>query len=392
MIANCYKAFYSSHCDDCREIYFCKNCVDCQSCFGCANLKHKKYHIFNKEYSKEEYEKKLEEFNLSSFQNIQEIQKETKEHYLKYPVKFMAGRKNDDVAGNYIYNSKNVKDSFQIRNGENLKYCYNARYEPGTKDCYDYSTWGWNAQLLYEVVSSGSALSKTKFCSECQSSAHSLEYCYDCHSSSDLFGCVSLGKKQYCILNKQYAKEEYFEMVEKIKKLMNDMPYTDRKGRVYKYGEFFPPEFSPFAYDETITNEFYPLTKDQVIEQGYVWYDRPKSEYKPTVKTEDLPDDINDVDDKVLKEVIECNHKDCAGSGVYRIISPELEFYKKQNLPLPRLCPDCRHRERFKQKTPLKLWHRKCMKKGCNVEFETAYAPDRPEIIYCEECYNKEVG
>jgi len=31
------------------------------------------------------------------------------------------------------------------------------------------------------------------------------------------------------------------------------------------------------------------------------------------------------------------------------------------------------------------------MKDGCTNEFETPYAPDRPEIVYCEECYNKEI-
>jgi hypothetical protein len=27
----------------------------------------------------------------------------------------------------------------------------------------------------------------------------------------------------------------------------------------------------------------------------------------------------------------------------------------------------------------------------CNVEFETSYAPDRSEIVYCEKCYQQEV-
>jgi len=27
----------------------------------------------------------------------------------------------------------------------------------------------------------------------------------------------------------------------------------------------------------------------------------------------------------------------------------------------------------------------------CSTEFETSYSPDRPEIIYCEECYKREV-
>ncbi len=27
----------------------------------------------------------------------------------------------------------------------------------------------------------------------------------------------------------------------------------------------------------------------------------------------------------------------------------------------------------------------------CSVGFKTAYAPDRPEIVYCESCYKQEV-
>ena len=27
----------------------------------------------------------------------------------------------------------------------------------------------------------------------------------------------------------------------------------------------------------------------------------------------------------------------------------------------------------------------------CTNEFETSYAPERPEIVYCESCYQKEV-
>ena len=27
----------------------------------------------------------------------------------------------------------------------------------------------------------------------------------------------------------------------------------------------------------------------------------------------------------------------------------------------------------------------------CPNEFETSYAPDRPEIVYCEQCYQAEV-
>ena len=90
-----------------------------------------------------------------------------------------------------------------------------------------------------------------------------------CQTSSDLFGCVGMRSKQYCILNKQYSKDEYARLVKKIKEHMIMMPYVDPLGREYKYGEFFPPEFSPFAYNQSIAPEHFPLTKDEAIGRGF---------------------------------------------------------------------------------------------------------------------------
>ena len=399
MLTNCYKTFFSSHCDDCQELIFSHNCVGCSNCFGCTNLRHKKYHIFNKPYTKEEYHKKLEEFNLGSFKNKEELKIEAKEHYLQYPVKFMHGRKNNDVTGNYIYNCKNVKDSYMVKNGEDLRYCYSIRYSPSAKDCYDYSIPGRNSNLVYDSLTVARGINNAKFCYNCFPDCRNFEYCMECSSSSNLFACIGLRKKEYCILNKQYTKEEYNELVPKIKQHMNDMPYIDKKGRTYKYGEFFPTELSPFAYNETIAHEYFPLTKEQALKQGYTWYDKPKPEYQATIKAKQLPDHIKDIDNSILKEVIECKSSDCAGSTVFRIIPSELKFYQKMNLPIPRYCPDCRHKERIKQRNPMKLHHRQCMNPSvdgsgsrCNTEFETTYSPNRKEIVYCEKCYNKEVG
>jgi hypothetical protein len=202
---------------------------------------------------------------------------------------------------------------------------------------------------------------------------------------------------------------------------------VDKKGRVYKYGEFFPPELSPFAYNETIAQEYFPLTKEQALAQGYAWKDPEERNIHPDIRTEDLPDHIKDVKDDILGKIIQCGHSQIKEDGTlemgcneqcttaFKIIPQELQFYRRMNLPLPRLCPNCRHYQRLKQRNPLKLWHRKCMCQGkygtnnlqlttynntvthfhgdqpCPNEFETSYAPDRPEIVYCEECYNAEV-
>ena len=107
----------------------------------------------------------------------------------------------------------------------------------------------------------------------------------------------------------------------------------------------------------------------------------------------DLPDYIKDVKDDILNQVIACEHKgECNEQcmGAFKIISSELEFYRKMNLALPRLCSNCRHYARLHQRLPFKLWDRTCAK--CGKAIKTAYSPDRQEIIYCEQCYNKEVA
>ena len=102
--------------------------------------------------------------------------------------------------------------------------------------------------------------------------------------------------------------------------------------------------------------------------------------------------DDNKID--ITKEVIGCLHEEnCQDrcKGAYKIIEDELNLYKRLGVPLPRLCFFCRHESRLRMRTPMKLWHRSCMKEGCTNEFETSYAPERPEIVYCEKCYQQEV-
>ncbi len=405
MLAGCYKTHFSSNCADCQEVYFSNNLVNCQNCFGCVNLRHKKYHIFNKQYTKEEYLKKLKEFNHGSYKSILSLNKKARNFWLGYPVKYMHGRKNVNVTGEDIYNSKNVFDSYGIKDCEDMKYCQLILFWP-SKDCFDITVAG--GELCYEIEESGgykikfSWLNMPKSVKSHQAGFYDMEYAVGNSNCHHIFACVGLRHKKYCIFNKQYTKEEYEKMVPKIKRHMNEMPYVDKKGRVYKYGEFLPVEFSPFGYNETLANEYIPLTEKQALAQGYNWYDKPRPEYRPTIKASNLPDNIKDIDKSILKEVIECEgsrasigssaSKSCAGSGVFKIIPQELEFYQKQNIPLPRLCPDCRHKERIKQRNPMKLYQRKCMKKGCDTEFQTTYSPKRKEIVYCEKCYQEEVG
>jgi hypothetical protein len=405
---------FSQDCQSCIGSAFLFDCHNCSNCFSCAGLRNKQYCIFNTQYTKEEYEQKMQSIDLGSFKVLSEQRRAYVGLALQRPRRFSYLNNTVNTVGDHCSNAKNGYYCFDLLDVEDSKYITYGGF--GLKESYDGYGVGIGCELLYEGIDSGDNGMKEKF-SVVVYGTNESDYCFNCQGSSNLFACIGLRNKQYCILNKQYTKEEYEALVPRIIQHMNDMPYVDALGREYRYGEFFPPELSPFAYNETIAQEYFPLTKDEALQKGYRWRDPDTKQYVITMKSGDLPDHIKDTDDSILKETIGCMHKgECNEqcTTAFRIIPEELQFYRRMNLPLPRLCPNCRHYERLKQRNPLKLWHRTCMCSGqsangkqqityqntakhfhgenpCPNEFETSYSPDRPEIVYCEQCYNSEV-
>jgi len=401
----CNRVFFSHDCVGCSEVYFSQNLVGCHDCFGCINLRHKQYHIFNKQHTKEEYKEFLSKLNLGSHKTVEEMQEKSSRHFLNFPHRYAHGQNNSNVSGDYLDHSKNTYWSYLCREMEDCKYCQLILFLP-SRNSYDITVAG--GELCYEVEEGGgygvkfSWLALPKNLKTRQINLSDMEYSMECFNSSYLFGCVGLKNKQYCILNKQYTETEYAKLVPKIIKHMNDMPYVDAKGKVYRYGEFFPPELSPFCYNETIASEYFPKTKEEVLAQGYKWKEKEKRDYKIEIESEDLPDHIKDAPDSIVGRIIGCLHRGGCNeqcTEAFRIIESELVFLKRMNIALPWLCPNCRHFQRLRKRNPLRLWHRRCMceveKHGhnspCPNEFETSYSPDRPEMVYCEECYKREV-
>jgi len=379
----------SANCVNCHFLFDCNNCSDC---FMSANLRNKRFVFRNIQYAEADYKRLMAEEGMSKYSSSEKLLEEFELLKKKSIHKYAKIIKSIGCTGNSISNSHNVKESYYISSeAEDSKYCYRGHH---FKDIYD-ENFVVEAELAYETANVGFGVARTKFSLNLSYSINEVSYCESCYTSSYLFGCVGLRNKQYCIFNKQYTKEEYEELVHKIIQHMNDMPFVDKKGRVYKYGEFFPTELSTFAYNETLAQEYFPLSKEEALAKGYNWKESDTKNYIATMSANDLPDDIKNVADSVINEVISCAHKDkeCQEmcTTAFKIIPQELALYRKMGLPLPRLCPNCRHFSRLKKTNPLKLWHRKCMKPGCQNEFETSYAPDRPEIVYCEQCYQQEV-
>jgi len=183
---------------------------------------------------------------------------------------------------------------------------------------------------------------------------------------------------------------------------MKEVPFTDIHGHAYGYGEFFPPELSYLSYNQTVANDFFPLTKEEVLARGYEWRDPDQKEYQTTLTAADLPDNIADVSDSVLKEIIQC--ESC--KRAYRVITPELNFYKKIGLPCrvnvsTAVCDagirslivrysTCVRASAVGESPPMGLSKYRAARpraQTCGNQFETSYTPDRGEIVYCEQCY-----
>jgi len=422
-LKKCNNVSFSHYSEECRDSAFLSDCKNCSNCFGCVGLRNKQFHVFNEPRSEKDYREFLSGHDIGRFSSIEGVKREFQDFSLTFPKKYARIVRSRNSTGDNLKSCNNCLTCFDIDpltfSSDNCKYIISAT---ATHDCHDLIDTGENSELCYDSTNCWG--SRIAFSSLVIQSTN-VQYSYNCHNSESLFGCVGLRKKQYCVLNKQYTKEEYEQLVSQIIENMKKVPYLDERRREYRYGEFFPPDFSAMTYNDSLAQRWFPLTKREAIAQGYRWRDPDTRDYKITIKTEDLPDHIKDVPNSITQEIIQCAHTNLTKSDfvrlestcneqcttAFKIIPEELQFYKRMNLPLPRLCPNCRHYQRLKQRNPLKLWYRKCQCAGqksekgvyqntishqhgtnlCPNEFETSYALDRPEIVYCEQCYNAEV-
>jgi hypothetical protein len=343
----------------------------------CAGIRNKKFFFRNQQYSKEEYEKILKSYRLDTFSGVEKAQKEHDEFILSYSRRYVWLKQNINCSGDVVSYSKNVKNSFITKKSENCRYC---DLVADGKDCYDLSGSGELSECYESIVCDQSNRNLFGIYSWKNQDVFYTEHC---HSSKSLFGCAGLRSAKHCIFNKQYTKEEYEKLVPKIIEQMNKMPYIDDIGNSYAFGEFYPAELSPFGYNETVADEFFPLEKEEAIARGYNWKDADPREYQ--LQAYEIPAQIADVPDSITKEILACT----ACKKNFKVVSQELALYRKKNIPVPHKCADCRHKDRQALRNPRKLWSRECAK--CNTAIQTNYAPDRPERIYCEECCTKEV-
>lgn len=397
---NCYNVYYSQNSIDCKYSRFLLECNDCEFCFACIGLSHKKYCIYNQQYTKEQYEQKIEALSLEY--TIDQFMLFTKD----FPLRSNKVINCDHARWNMLYNSSYITYWFEISDATNISY--SSTIFNNSHDNHDTHICINNSCQNYEWLIINKNCFHLLFCMDCRNNCSDLLYCMECKLCKNCFGCTWLVNKEYCILNKQYSKEEYNLTVSKIISHMQDTG---------EWWQFFSPSISAFGYNETTANEYFPCASEDwkillktskaalesssfLINLKVFWYKRQDNNYDPIIPegakvidwkkewstslslaaNNELPKGEN-----ILNAIFVCE----VSWRPYRIIKQELEFYKKYNLPLPRKHPDIRHEERMRLRPGRTLYLRNCDK--CQTETLSIYPNTHPWTIYCEMCYQQEV-
>ncbi len=330
-------------------------------------LRNKQYYFQNQPLTKEEYEARMKTMNLGSHEVFSKLVQTFLDSIKKIPRLYLnrTGQVNEST-GDILTDCENCKGCFGIMRAKDCRYVQGGF---DLKDTMDSSY--ANGELGYENCECVPTPYNSAFCVNTYEGAN-LQYCDFCmNSCQDCFGCVGLKRQKYCILNKQYSKEDYeilrAQIIEHMKK-------------TGEYGEFLPIEISPFGYNETNANEFFPLKREEALARGYAWREEDAQTAYSGPKIE-IPDDIRDVPDTITDQILTCRET----AKLYKVIPQELDFYRQMGVPVPRNSVEQRHKNRFKLQEPRTLHDRPCSK--CATPLKSVYAPDRPEIILCEKCY-----
>lgn len=366
----CYRCIFSENISSCSDCAFCRDCIGCTHCIGSVGLRNASYVFFNEQLTKSEYINRIQPLNLGNYTKLRNVELQFREHTKKFPHKFFTGHSIENSSGDYLQEVKNTFYSYNCRQCENV---FHSRDAWRARNCIDLIE---TLENDYCLALEGCETNVDCAFSMKISKTHSSWYSAHCFSSRDLFGCVGLRSKQYCILNRQYTKSEYQILRGRIQEHMINTG---------EWGEYFPVSISPFGYNETVAHEYFPLSKSAALQNGFKWKD-PPTLHLQTQANYVIPEDIIEVKDDVLDAILIC----VASQEPYRLTRKELEFYRAMNLPIPRIHPDVRHLNRMNRRNPRVLYERSCSQCGSGVH--STFQQEDPRMVFCDVCYSQWAG
>lgn len=204
-IYNSYNCDFSQFLRRCSDCSYCYDCLNCQNCFGCVGLRRASNCVFNVHYAAEEFPQALEEARRLP---REEILAKVESLRVRFPHVASRQYQTEYCYGDNIQNSKNVFYGFNVKNLYDGAYAYDLYTVYGDKNEDSYDTY-FNVDLheCYECIQVGDGWN----CQFCHNAEH-IRDCFftdACFNSRNLFGCISVNRRAYLILNKPYQKEAW---------------------------------------------------------------------------------------------------------------------------------------------------------------------------------------
>ncbi len=338
---NCSRGYnlkFSEDSENCMDSAFLYDCKGCRNCFMSWNLRNKEYYFKNQKLSKEEYEKKIAEYDFSSLDDQKRGKNEFENLRKNFIVRGIHQVNCENCYGDYlvgckgcneIYFSDGCQDSNNILRGTEDINSFDCVVGGKIEFCYNLLQPGWCYMSAF-----------TNDCNRCKYTYLS-EMCTDCN---ECVGCISLKRGKYCIFNKQYTEEEYNELKKHI---------FDELSQSASFEDFFEPAKSPFAYEETIADLYFPKTVMKKEEEDFG-------------------------EDKCVL---------CGRTS--KVTEAEKKIYEKMGLAVPDRCFSCRIMALARPYSVVSIKHSNCA--NCGKDAVTGVSERNYEKVYCEECYLREV-
>lgn len=404
----CINLQYSSNCYDCGFSIRCKNC---NNCWFCYNLENKSNYLFNKKVRIEdikEIKKNMQTYNwFIKLENI--FKNKILQKTIRPDTRII---NSENTIWSTVLNSKNAFICFDSYNIENCRYCLVWEYN---NNCMDTTIFNRNSNYVYQAVC-GWFLKKSHNCITWRESSN-MFFCDFCIWCEYMIWCSGMKNKKYCILNKQYTKDEWLKLAPKI---------INQTKKEWLRWEFFPSEISPFPYNDTVVMDYFPVQKvidlkwnllqpenkewfwivkvlepNKFISDAFInfwWKDnmiikrRTKnqdiniSNNLEIIKSEKLPQNINEINDSICSKIILCS----TTWRPYRITKLELNFYRNMQITLPRIHQDLRHKKRILIRPPRFLYFRNSDKSwdetisnyNANVSFKVYTQKEYEQLMY----------
>lgn len=352
---NCYACSFLQNCSECSNSAYLKNCIGVKDSLFCANLKQKSCYLFNQPSTPEEIQalrlkiKSPTELR-SCFETFQKL-------IASLPERAWEGLRSENSIGNYLFACKDAYHCFDCRNVWDGRYIYQAFMSvKNSMDCNEIG----QAELLYECSVVGYNAYNCRFCLNCLNQITNCTYCDMCFlGCSDLFGCIGLKRRSFCILNQQYNEHEYNALLPKI------IAHMKETG---EWGQFFPVHLSPFAYNHSNAQIFYPLHKEEASILGIEWAE----EDAISERSEASADRRGDT----------CSCRSCKKD--FRITPQEREFYSTFGINPPENCFLCRHGKRMNSRASRMLFASRCTKCDAGMQGQVLKVGSG---LFCESCF-----